>query len=187
MGSSNRPLALVESKSPLSAMDGWSLAQTIPMRDPGARARAESRFELTQVDLIPCDGRTLAEQTISQATHVRELRQKLEALLVELGASAAVVSDLQLAISEAGTNAFVHGGGGHCWIRLQDDRLIVRITDCGPGIAPSCVEQAVFVPGFSTADSCGMGYTLMLELTDRVWLATGTHGTVVQLEKRIYS
>lgn len=187
MGSSNTPLALVESNDVLSAMDNWSLAQSLPQRDPSDRARAESRFELTQADRIPNDGRLVAEQGISQATHVRELRQKVEILLAELGASATVIADLQLAVSEAGTNAFVHGGGGYCWIRLRDDRLVVRIADSGPGIDPGCVEQAVFIPGFSTADSCGMGYTLMLELTDRVWLATGPQGTVIQLEKRIHS
>lgn len=186
MGSSNTPLALVESNTSRSVMENWSLAQCLPQRDPSDRARAESRFVLTEVEQIPTEGRTLAEQRITHAAHVRDLRQKVEALLVELGANPTVISDLQLAVSEAGTNAFVHGGGGNCWIRHQDDRLVVRICDQGPGIDPSCVEQAVFMPGFSTAGTCGMGYTLMLELTDRVWLATGTRGTVVQLEKRIH-
>lgn len=185
MGSSNSPLALVESNNAMSAMASWSLAHTLPQRDETDRARAESRFELTHADRIPDDGLLLGEQTLCEATQVRELRQKVATLLAELGACATVVADLQLAVSEAGTNAFVHGGGGYCSIRLHEDRLIVRVSDHGPGIDPSCVEQAVFIPGFSTADSCGMGYTLMLELADRLWLATGPTGTVVQLEKRI--
>jgi hypothetical protein len=39
--------------------------------------------------------------------------------------------------------------------------------------------------GFSTKASLGVGYTLMLQLVDRLWLATSDEGTIVQLEKRL--
>jgi hypothetical protein len=31
----------------------------------------------------------------------------------------------------------------------------------------------------------GMGYTIMLETADQIWLSTGPEGTVVQVEKAI--
>ena len=43
----------------------------------------------------------------------------------------------------------------------------------------------LFRHGFSTKVSLGMGYTIMLELADRLWLATSPAGTVLQLEKRV--
>ena len=31
-----------------------------------------------------------------------------------------------------------------------------------------------------------MGYTIMLELADRLWLSTGPEGTILQIEKRVH-
>ena len=39
--------------------------------------------------------------------------------------------------------------------------------------------------GFSTKISLGMGYSLMLELVDQMWLASQPGGTTLQLEKGI--
>ncbi|HEU4753459.1 MAG TPA: hypothetical protein VFU47_10170, partial [Armatimonadota bacterium] len=53
------------------------------------------------------------------------------------------------------------------------------------GILSQVLPQAIFMPGFSTKISLGMGYKMVLRLCDRVWLATGPEGTVVQMRKRI--
>ena len=39
--------------------------------------------------------------------------------------------------------------------------------------------------GFSTKVSLGMGYKMLLQLCDHVWLSTTPEGTVVQVEKKI--
>jgi anti-sigma regulatory factor (Ser/Thr protein kinase) len=93
------------------------------------------------------------------------------------------VEDLVLAAGEAATNAIKYGSNGNCRIYRSADRVIARISDYGGGIRSEDLPASILVPGFSTKISLGMGYTLMLKLSDRVWLATGPHGTVVQIEK----
>jgi anti-sigma regulatory factor (Ser/Thr protein kinase) len=62
----------------------------------------------------------------------------------------------------------------------------VRIEDHGPGIRPENLPATILQPGFSTAVSLGMGYTIMLKLADQVWLATSPAGTAVQVDKLVH-
>lgn len=143
------------------------------------------RMFFVRTEEIPVLGRLIAEFPLVEPSQVRILRSELRAILDQRGVEPTIKDELLLAAGEAGTNACVHGRGGKCCVFTSDDRLIVRISDEGPGIAAEHLAQAVFEAGFSTAGTCGMGYTLMLALADRVWLATGPTGTIVQLEKRL--
>jgi anti-sigma regulatory factor (Ser/Thr protein kinase) len=58
----------------------------------------------------------------------------------------------------------------------------VAIADDGPGIDFRTLPKATLVPGFSTAASLGMGFTIMLQLCERVLLSTRPGRTVVVLE-----
>ena len=91
-----------------------------------------------------------------------------------------------LAVGEAATNAIKHGVNGRGAIYGDRDRIIARVCDSGPGIRSEDVPAAVLTPGYSTKVSLGMGYTLMLELVDTIWMSTGPEGTVVQLEKLVH-
>ena len=66
---------------------------------------------------------------------------------------------------------------------VASDRVIARVSDRGHGIRPEDLPASLLLPGYSTQLSLGMGFTLMLKLVERIWLATGPGGTVVQLEK----
>ena len=62
--------------------------------------------------------------------------------------------------------------------------MVVRVTDHGEGIDPDALPDTLFRAGFSTKVSLGLGYTLLLKLVNDMWLATGHHGTVLQIVKR---
>ncbi|MGE5228599.1 MAG: ATP-binding protein, partial [Deltaproteobacteria bacterium] len=64
----------------------------------------------------------------------------------------------------------------------RGESLQVAITDEGPGIDFRTLPRATLVPGFSTAASLGMGFTIMLQLCERVLLSTRPGRTVVVLE-----
>ena len=96
------------------------------------------------------------------------------------------VRDLVLAAGEAASNAVKHGARGRCTAYVTTERLIVRVRDRGKGIRAEDLPSSILQSGFSTKVSLGMGYTLMLELVDKVWLATGPDGTLVQLEKWLH-
>ncbi|MDH7568258.1 MAG: PAS domain S-box protein, partial [Armatimonadota bacterium] len=146
-------------------------------------AVTNGKLHLVDPSDIPAEGDVLAEMCLDGAVSARALRARLRELAGHAGLSDEATHDLLLAASEAATNAVKHAHGGSCVIRRTADRLIVRVSDHGGGIRAEDLPGAVLSPGFSTEVSLGMGYTLMLHLTDTVWLSTGPEGTVVQIEK----
>ena len=149
--------------------------------------RAVTRDKLCLVDApeIGADGCVLVELSLESPPAYAELRRHVQATAEAAGLGEQEVGDLVLATGEAATNAIKHARDGRCMLSKTPDRLIVRVSDRGDGIREEDLPESVLKPGFSTKVSLGMGYTLMLELVDRVWLATGPEGTVVQLEKQI--
>jgi ligand-binding sensor protein/anti-sigma regulatory factor (Ser/Thr protein kinase) len=91
-------------------------------------------------------------------------------------------TDLLSTVGEALDNAIKHAGGGTCQVFAREASLQVAVADEGPGIDFRTLPRATLVPGFSTAASLGMGFTIMLQLCERVLLATRPGKTVVTLE-----
>lgn len=92
---------------------------------------------------------------------------------------------VMLAVSEALTNAIKHGRRGEYAIHRSGNCLQFVVRDFGPGIDFRQLPKATLVQGFSTTSTMGMGFTIMLEVADRVLLTTDAHGTVVVLEVEI--
>lgn len=102
------------------------------------------------------------------------------------------LSDLRCAVSEAVTNAIVHGygcEGGTVYISvsLYADRSVqIEVRDTGRGIAD--IEEAR-QPLFTTDPSgerSGMGFTVMEAFTDRLRISsTPGRGTRVTMRKRL--
>jgi len=91
-------------------------------------------------------------------------------------------TDLLSTVGEALDNALKHARGGAYQVFAKGDHLQVAIADDGPGIDFRTLPRATLVPGFSTAASLGMGFTIMLQLCERVLLTTRPGRTVVVLE-----
>ena len=91
-------------------------------------------------------------------------------------------TDLLSTVGEALDNALKHAGGGTYRAYARDGNLQVAIADDGPGIDFRTLPRATLTPGFSTSASLGMGFTIMLQLCERVLLATRPGRTVVILE-----
>jgi ligand-binding sensor protein/anti-sigma regulatory factor (Ser/Thr protein kinase) len=91
-------------------------------------------------------------------------------------------TDLLSTVGEALDNAVKHAGGGTYQAFARDGSLQIAIADEGPGIDFRTLPRATLVPGFSTAASLGMGFTIMLQLCERVLLTTRPGRTVVTLE-----
>jgi anti-sigma regulatory factor (Ser/Thr protein kinase) len=90
-----------------------------------------------------------------------------------------------LAVTEALTNALKHAGAGEYWVCRTADSVQVVIRDSGPGIDFHLLPKATLIQGFSTTKTMGMGFTIMLEVCDRVLLATSASGSVVVLELKL--
>jgi GAF domain-containing protein len=147
------------------------------------RCVTHDRLHLVEAPEIPDEGRRLLEVSLEDPSGYATLQKAVPQIGEEAGMRPEDAGDLLLALGEAVTNAIKHATGGRCTVSLTPDRLVGRVTDLGAGIQPQNLAATIFMPGFSTKISLGMGYTLMLKLVERVWLATGPEGTVVQLEK----
>jgi len=87
-----------------------------------------------------------------------------------------------VAVCEALTNGVKHGGKATYAIFRRGKSAQVSISDEGPGIDFRNLPRATLAPGFSTQQTLGVGFTLMLDLSDRVLLSTQRGHTSVVLE-----
>ena len=99
------------------------------------------------------------------------------------------VSALELCIGEATTNALKHGGGGYTRLLPALSSgfpglpgLRVLVGDRGPGMSTILLPHLALWRGYSTQNSMGMGFSMMLDLADRVLLCTDAAGTLVLIE-----
>lgn len=136
-------------------------------------------------DLPVPDAAPVIEYPLSSLHDDPILRGEIRALAESAGMSRTCINDLLLAVGEATTNAIKHATGAHCTVYCLPDCIVVAVRDRGAGIGESDLPSTLLLPGYSKAVSLGMGFTLMLELVDRVCMATDHDGTILQLEKRL--
>lgn len=94
----------------------------------------------------------------------------------------APATDVRTPTGEALVNALRHAGGGSYQLFARGETLQVLVRDDGPGIDFRMLPRATLQRGFSTAASLGMGFTIMLQVCERVLLSTRPGRTSVLLE-----
>lgn len=118
-------------------------------------------------------------------------RVAVAAFLTQLNPTLEEVSDVKTAVSEAVTNAIIHGydkAEGRIWIRAQieNQTFYIEIEDKGKGIED--VSKAM-EPLFTTRpemDRSGMGFSFMEAFMDELQVASEVgKGTVVKMQKTI--
>ncbi len=150
------------------------------------RAVTRGKFLLVDAGEIPPADDCALDAPLDNPAHCSLLRRRIQEIAGAAGMPAERANDLVLAAGEAITNAIKHAVDGRCAVCSEPDRVIARVSDHGDGIRTEDLPAMISGAGFSTQASLGMGYTIMLEMADRVWLATGPEGTVVQLEKLLH-
>ena len=119
-------------------------------------------------------------------------RVAVAAFVTEKNPTLEELSDIKTAVSEAVTNAIIHGYNGkegkvrmHC--KWSDKVLEVEIEDKGVGIEN--IKQAM-EPLFTTrpdADRSGMGFSFMEAFMDEVHItSTEGRGTSVEMKKKLH-
>lgn len=150
------------------------------------RAVTRGKFHLVDAEEVPVVGQVVFETALDSSENYHRLRQELTRLCECLEMSREEVGNTVLAAGEAVSNAIKHARDGYVAIYRNGERVAIRVRDRGTGIKPEDLPATILQAGYSTKVSLGMGYTLMLEMVDRIWLATDAEGTVVQLEKWLH-
>ncbi|WP_295087072.1 anti-sigma F factor [Ruminococcus sp.] len=119
-------------------------------------------------------------------------RAVVSSFLIQSDPTVEELSDIRTAVSEAVTNAVVHGyrhrrGNIELTVRLLPNREVyIRIKDKGCGIAD--IEQAM-EPLFTTApeeERSGLGFSVMQSFMDKLIVkSVPEKGTTVTMRKRL--
>lgn len=138
---------------------------------------------LTDEELAAQLGRPLMEPAVISAPRdLSEARGAVVRVAGEHFPGLAAHTDVRAPVGEALVNALRHAGGGAYQLFTHEGTLQVLVRDDGPGIDFRTLPRATLQPGFSTASSLGMGFTIMLQVCERVLLSTRPGRTTVVLE-----
>lgn len=118
-------------------------------------------------------------------------RVAVAAFLTQMNPTLEEVADVKTALSEAVTNAIIHGYKGcvekiTILCRIQEQTIEIRVIDHGVGIAD--IEKAM-EPLFTTREDCeraGMGFSFMEAFMDTLEVESQLgKGTTVIMTKKI--
>jgi ActR/RegA family two-component response regulator/anti-sigma regulatory factor (Ser/Thr protein kinase)/putative methionine-R-sulfoxide reductase with GAF domain len=119
----------------------------------------------------------LFQAVVTDPQDLAKIREGVARVLLVRGMTSDRSEGVQLCVGEATTNALKHGGGGEILVWANEEALLIRVEDHGPGIDATTLPKATLLPGFSTKASLGMGLTIILEFVDQVRLSTNPNGT----------
>ena len=120
-------------------------------------------------------------------------RVVIAAFAVQLSPTVAEIADVKTAVSEAVTNAIVHGYEGtrgmvNMRAMIDGSILSVEIADRGRGIANVHQAMEPFYTTHPEQERSGMGFAVMQTFMDEVDVAsTPGSGTIVRMRKRIHT
>lgn len=118
-------------------------------------------------------------------------RVAVSAFLTQMNPTLEEVEDVRTAVSEAVTNAIIHGyedeeGKIRIWCKMEENTFYIEVQDLGIGIAD--VERAM-EPLFTTKpdkERSGLGFVFMQSFMDEVKVESAVgKGTLVKMKKTI--
>ena len=119
-------------------------------------------------------------------------RVAVSASAVQLNPTLDVLADIKTAVSEAVTNAIVHGYEDETGLivitaALRDDGILeVSVTDTGNGIEDISRAMQPFFTTQPEKERSGMGFSVMQTFMDKVTVeSVSGRGTTVRMQKRL--
>ena len=120
------------------------------------------------------------------------LRSTIGAYCVRRNPSIETISDVKTAVSEAVTNAIVHGydskkdGYIDVIAKIEDDILYITIVDYGKGIADVNKALEDFYTSKQDEERSGLGFTIMNSFMDTLEVKSVLgEGTSVMMSKKL--
>lgn len=147
-------------------------------------AVTRGRLRLVTSDTIASlvEGECVLKVEIREPSDISVAREQVTEALKLLELPHRVMRHLILAVSEAGTNALKHAHSGTLSVFVDEAGVRVLVSDAGPGIGLDELPRALLETGYSTSNTLGRGFEVMLRSVDRVFVATSQEGTTVVLE-----
>lgn len=118
-------------------------------------------------------------------------RAAVSAFVSQLNPTLDELDDIKTAVSEAVTNAIVHGyqaeiGMVHITCTLNENNAIISVTDNGRGIENIALARTPLYTGAEDGERSGLGFTVMETFMDTVEVvSTPGECTTVTMKKQI--
>ena len=128
---------------------------------------------------------------LSRSENERFARMTAAAFLLELDPTVEELSEIKTAVSEAVTNAIIHGynlGEGIITLEgiLEDNTITFIITDNGVGIADINLARQPLYTDKPELERSGMGFTVMESFMDKVYVESEPNkGSKITLVKAL--
>lgn len=120
-------------------------------------------------------------------------RAVVSAFVIKLNPTLEELSDIKTAVSEAVTNAIIHGyekqpGMVKIYGRIEDNTVQLEISDEGEGIADIAKAMEPLYTSKPELDRSGMGFAFMEAFMDDLQVESEPGGgTCIKMRKTIYS
>lgn len=127
----------------------------------------------------------------AQSVNESFARMTVAAYMMQMDPTLEDLADVKTAVSEAVTNAIIHGYGGEegevCMVLTrEEDTLTVEISDEGRGIADIAKAREPLYTSCPGDERSGMGFTVMETFMDSLEVSsTPGEGTRVRMTKRL--
>ena len=118
-------------------------------------------------------------------------RMVISAFLVQVNPTMSVVSEVRTAVSEAVTNAIVHGYAGTTGTvvlraTIEGDQAVIEVEDFGCGMEDVKKAMQPFYTSHPEQERTGIGFSLMQSFMDGVSVTSSPgSGTLVRMTKRL--
>lgn len=153
----------------------------------------ETIFSVTSGKLDICDLDDIEPYILNAETFIevrtpeqaQYARRRVNDFCQDNGLCGDRLDTFMIGVGEAITNAIKHGKEGIVYAGIRGPNIWIGIEDHGSGIDSLILPRAVLLRGYSTKPSLGLGYSVMLDVADRIHLKTDAHGTTVILEKSL--
>lgn len=132
-------------------------------------------------------GALLGKWKIEGLQDVGVVRSEAISAAREAGMDESRVYDFMACVVESAGNAAKHAKTGEAALYRQDGKLLFVVSDSGSGISAMSLPDVALTKGYTTAGTLGMGYKVMVNFADKVYLATGSEGTTVALEMALHA
>ena len=127
----------------------------------------------------------------SKSENEQLARSCVSALLLPYNPTVSELTDIKTAVSEAVTNAIVHGypdtlGLVTLEMELSNDRIHIMVKDEGVGIENTEIVQEPFYTTKASQERTGIGFTIMKSFMDDIKVESKVgSGTVIYMVKNI--
>ena len=129
----------------------------------------------------------------SRSSNEAFARSAAAAFAAQLDPTLEELGDIKTAVSEAVTNAIVHGYPGkdgivRLWVRYDGTgELVMEVVDHGHGIADVALARQPFFTTATGEERSGMGFTVMESFMDALEVTSAIgQGTTVRMVKKLH-